>query len=91
MKKLVLAFALVLGINSAQAGTVVDQLVWEASPVQQDRLNSGIANKKGYFVQPYWYTYDTRTKLCYAKYQHGMSVVLCTDLVIEQIIKDYTK
>lgn len=93
MKKFVLAFALILGMSSvASAGTVVDQLVWEASPVQIDRLNQGIAGRnRGYFVPPQYYTYDVKTKLCFAKYAHSLTVTPCTDLVIEQIIKDYSR
>ena len=92
MKKLILVLGLLVGLSSAaSAGTVVDQLVWEASPIQIQKLEQGILGKKGYFVTPSWYTYDIKTKLCFAQTGHSRTVVPCTDLVIKQIIEDYSK
>ena len=92
MKKFVLAFALVLGMSSAaSAGTVIDQLVWEASPVQQERLIPVLPKMNKHYSMPDYYSYDERTKLCFAKARHSSTVVPCTDLVIEQIVKDWVK
>ncbi len=89
MKKLLFALILLCPL-SAQADTIVDKLVWEASP-RQETMIEHLKSKMGGRYRPYWYTYDWRTKLCFAKEGHGMTVVPCTDKVMDQIIRDYSK